>query len=252
MKSPKINPLWWAAAAVALIAAALALRTCAPTEQPAVPTAPTTEITEPSASEPATSEPEPMQAEMEDTLVKLSHGLVILNTGAYDGAYMEDGTDETVSGVLMIVVKNTGSDPIQYADITLPTDAGQAKFTLSTLPSGASCVLLEQTRMAYTGSERVSEAESQNVAFFTGPLTLHEDRLQLQLLDDAINVVNISGGDISGDVVIYYKNAASDLYYGGITYRVRLEGGLAADEVRQIMPTHFTKSGSEIMFITTE
>lgn len=247
MKSPKINPLWWMAAAVALIAAALALGACAPTEQPAAPTAPTTEITEP-----ATSEPEPVQAEMEDTLVELSHGLVILNTGAYDGAYMEDGSDENVSGVLMIVVKNTGSDPIQYADITLPTDAGQAKFTLSTLPSGASCVLLEQTQMAYTGSERVSEAESQNVAFFTGPLTLHEDQLQLQLLDDAINVVNISDEDISGDVVIYYKNAASDLYYGGITYRIRLEGGLAAGEVRQIMPTHFTKSGSEIMFITTE
>lgn len=249
MKSLKINPIWWIAAAVALIAAALALRGCTPAEQP-VP--PTTEFIEPNISEPATSEPEPVQADMEETLVKLSHGLVILNTGAYDGAYMEDGTDEAVSGVLMIVVKNTGGDPIQYADITLPTDAGQAKFTLSTLPSGASCVLLEQTRMAYTGSERVSEAESQNVAFFTGPLTLHEDRLQLQLLDDAINVINISGEDIPGDVVIYYKNASSDLYYGGITYRVRLEGGLTAGEVRQIMPSHFTKSGSEIMFITTE
>ena len=63
-------------------------------------------------------------------------------------------------------------------------------------------------------------------------------------------MTNISGQDIIGDVVIYYKNAAEDLYYGGITYRVRIEGGMKADEIKQIMASHFSDTGSKIMFVT--
>jgi hypothetical protein len=50
--------------------------------------------------------------------------------------------------------------------------------------------------------------------------------------------------------VIYYKNSASDLYYGGITYRIRIEGGLAAGEIRQAMGNHLSESGSAVMFVT--
>ena len=79
---------------------------------------------------------------------------------------------------------------------------------------------------------------------------LYPDQLKLQILDGAVNVTNISGKDIAGDIVIYYKNSAADLYYGGITYRVRIEGGLKAGEIRQIMASHFSDTGSKIMFVT--
>lgn len=182
--------------------------------------------------------------------VTLDERLEITDIGEYTGIFMEDGSDEVVSGVLMLVVKNTGEQAVQYAEITLPTDNGEAKFTLSTLPAGESVVLLEQSRMAYNGKEEVSQAAASNVAVFPEALSLAEDKLQLQVLDGALNVTNISGGDITGDVVIYYKNAASDLYYGGITYRVRIEGGIKADEIKQIMASHFSDTGSKIMFVT--
>lgn len=182
--------------------------------------------------------------------IELDRGLLITDIGKYTGVYMEDGTDEVVSGVLMLVVKNTGEQAIQYAEISLPSNGGEAKFTLSTLPAGESCVLLEQSRMEYNGFEDVSMAEATSVAVFKESLSLQEDKLQLQVLDGALNVVNISGADIEGDIVIYYKNAASDLLYGGITYRVRIEGGMKADEIKQIMASHFSDSGSRIMFVT--
>jgi len=47
-----------------------------------------------------------------------------------------------------------------------------------------------------------------------------------------------------------YKNAAADLYYGGITYRVRIEGGIKAGEIKQLMAGHFSETGSKIMFVT--
>lgn len=38
--------------------------------------------------------------------------------------------------------------------------------------------------------------------------------------------------------------------FNGICYRVRIEGGLKAGEIRQIMPSHFSSEGSRIMFVT--
>ena len=216
------------------------------------PTLPEEAVTpETSATVPQVTVPEPTIEELvEIEGTSIGNDIVIRNIGSYTGAFVEDGSNEIVSGVLMLVVANVGEDAIQYAEITLPTDSGDAKFTLSTLPAGESVVLLEQSRMAYTGNEDATKAVSDNVALFSESLSLHQDQLKLQILDGAINVTNISGEDISGDIVIYYKNAATDLYYGGITYRVRIEGGMKADEIKQIMASHFSESGSKIMFVT--
>ena len=50
--------------------------------------------------------------------------------------------------------------------------------------------------------------------------------------------------------MVYYKNSAEDVFYGGITYRARIEGGLQKGEIRQIMAGHCSKNGSTIMFVT--
>lgn len=187
---------------------------------------------------------------VEKISVDLGYGLSITDVGKYTGIYMEDGTDELVSGILMIVVTNSGEDAIQYAEITMPVRGGQANFSLSTLPAGESAVLLEKSRLQWSGDEDYANATLENTVLFTEPLSLCQDRLKLQILDGAINVTNISGADITGDIMIYYKNSAADLYYGGITYRVRMEGGIKAGEIKQIMASHFSTSGSSIMFVT--
>ena len=204
----------------------------------------TTATTPPDPSAP------PVVEELQDIEAYLDKGLKIINVGAYTGIYMEDGSDEVVSGVLMLVVTNVGDTAIQYAEITLPTEGGDAMFKLSTLPVGESCVLLEQTRMAHTGNEDISKATAANVAIFREPLSLCEEQLKFQALDGILNVINISGEEITGDIVIYHKNAAADLYYGGITYRVRLTGGMKQGEIKQLVADHFSDSGSKIMFVT--
>ena len=189
-------------------------------------------------------------AGLQDTDIDLGNGLVITNIGNYTGTYMEDGSDEILSGILMMVVTNKGEEAIQYAEIKLSAGEGEGFFKLSTLPAGKSVVLLEQNRMNYDKSIDYSNAVAENMAFFTEPMSLKEDQLKLGILDGAINVKNISDQDITGDIVIYYKNSASDLYYGGITYRIRIEGGLAAGEIRQAMGNHLSESGSAVMFVT--
>lgn len=186
------------------------------------------------------------------SLAVLQEGIEVLSIGSYTGLYMEDGSDEVLGGILMMKVTNTGKTPIQYGEITMAVGEETAEFSLSTLMPGATMVLLERNRMAYDAAADYTAADisSKNVALFREEMSLHADQLEIQIMDGAINVTNISGSDISGNIAIYYKNAADGVYYGGITYRITLEGGLKADEVRQLMASHFSDTGSEIMFVT--
>lgn len=216
--------------------------TTEPVPETTAPPAEPTELTEPSTA-PADLE------EVEETSINLGSGMRIVDVGKYTGIYMEDGSDELVSGVMMIVVTNEGESDIEYAEIRLPVGDQTAQFSLSVLPAGKTVILLEQNRMPYVGGSYTT-AIAENVVLFQEPLSLCEDRLKLQVLDGVINVSNVSGADITDDIVIYYKNSAVDAFYGGITYRVRIEGGLKAEELKQIVAGHFTATGSTIVFVT--
>ena len=106
--------------------------------------------------------------------------------------------------------------------------------------------------MTYDRSASYGDANVtvENIAYPLTPMGLHEDKLKLQVMDGIINITNISQEDIAGEICIYYKNAADDIYYGGITYRSTISGGLKAGELRQIQAAHYRQTGSEIMFVT--
>lgn len=182
--------------------------------------------------------------------VSLPHGLVLQDIGSYTGLYMEDGSDEVLSRILMITVRNDGEKTVQYAEIMLSGETETAHFSLTTLPPGQSAVLLEQNRMAYDGGREVTQIEVDHVALFPEEPTLQEDKLKLQPMNGMLNVTNISGEDISGDIMVYYKNASADMLYGGITYRVSIPGGLKAGETRQTPAGHLSERGSRLMFTT--
>ena len=184
--------------------------------------------------------------------ILLRECLEIQTVGGYTGMYMEDGTDELVTDVLMLKLVNVGESAVEYAKITMNLGDETAEFALTTLQPGATVILLEKNRMVYDKSENYGKAEftCENLALFDAPLSLNEEKLSIQTLKGAINVTNISGEDIPGRITVYYKNKAGGLYYGGITYRITLEDGLKAGEIKQVMTSHFSDTGSEILFVT--
>lgn len=201
-------------------------------------------------AEDATELPYTFREEMEGiTGFSLDQGLEITRYGKYIGAYMEDGSDEFVTNVMMIEVCNTGDQPVQYAKITLTGSAGDAVFAMSTLMPGERVVVLEAERKPYDDADVYTEAQLDNVAFFAEFPSLLEEQLLIQPLDGGFNITNISAEDINGEVAVYFKDVAGDVYYGGITYVCRIEGGLKAGEVKQIMSANFTDSGSRVVFI---
>lgn len=205
-----------------------------------------TETTGPVTSD----ETESTAAETEDGLFNLGSGIRITKLLPYTGAFMEDRTDEVVSDVLAIQVTNTGDKYIQTMDITLTAGDTVAVFSLSTLMPGDTMIVLEKNRMAYSTAPEFTEASTSTVAMFSEPPTYCEDKVKIQCLDGVINVTNISGADITGDIFIYYKNNIGGVYYGGITYRLRIEGGLKAGEIRQGSAAHFNASNSTVVFVT--
>lgn len=180
----------------------------------------------------------------------LGSGVIITDFISYTGAFMEDRTDEVVTDVLAIQVTNSGEEYIQTMDIILTAGDTQAQFSLSTLFPGETVVVLEMNRMAYSTAPEFEQLRTGNVALFDGHPGMCEDKLEIQCLNGVINVTNISDEDITGDILIYYKNYVSGVYYGGITYRLRIEGGLKAGEIRQGTAAHFNPDNSAIVFVT--
>lgn len=203
--------------------------------------------TKPSVTQPATK---PVKIENPETVnINLGSGMELVDVAKYTGIYMEDGTDDIVSGLLMIVVKNTGEKDIQYAEIELPVNDTMAYFKLTTLPVGETMIVLEKNRMAYVDAE-FTTAISKNVVLFEDRISLCEDKVKLQANNGSINVTNVSGGDITGDIVIYYKNYASDTLYGGVTYRCLITGGLRKGELKQVYAGHYSTASSRVVFVT--
>ena len=209
-------------------------------------TLPPNEQTEPSA------QTDPSQSVVINSVqalgLTLGNGLKIQDVGSYTGIFMEDGSDEPVTGVLMCLVTNNSEKDVQLLNFTLSNGSQTASFSLTNLPAGESVIVLESSRMAYAPG--FTQAEVQNYAEFSAPMSLCQDKIQISSIGQAMNITNISGEDISGDILIYYKNSATDVFYGGITYRVRIEGGLKADEIRQIVPSHFNAASTTVVLVT--
>lgn len=204
-------------------------------------------------AEPESAEPEDNPAndpvEVQD-IFDLGSDVKITGLISYTGAFMEDRSDEVVSDVLAILVTNFGDEYIQTMDITLSAGEMQAEFSLSTLFPGETVVVLEKNRMSYSTAPEFEQVQTGNVALFDGHPGMCHDKLEIHCLDGIINITNISGQDISDDILVYYKNYVSGMYYGGITYRLRVAGGLKDGEIRQGTAAHFNPDNSTVVFVT--
>lgn len=219
--------------------------TLKPTEQPTETTEATQEATQEATGEQEQeSEPESTEPQMID----LYDGLTIHHIGSYAGMYMEDGTNEPVSDVMMLILENTAAEDLQLARISIAYTDFTAEFELTNLPAGEKVVLLEQNRHPAPTGDYLS-IETRNVLFFPETMSLQEDRIRIGGSNGMLELTNISDEDITGDIYIYYKNSARDLLYGGITYRVSVKGGLKAGESNRVVAGHYTPDNCRFVLV---
>ncbi len=178
--------------------------------------------------------------------VKLDDNFEIVDMGKYSGIYMEDGSNDSVTDVFMIKVKNISEKDLQLARINLKYADFTAEFEVTNLPVGDTAVLLEKNRNAYIeGSFKSSKVL--DVVYFENPMSIKSDVLKITGNDGVLIVENISDKDIDGDFYIYYKYSLDDVLYGGITFRSKVASGIKAGEVKQVAASHFDDNGSVIV-----
>lgn len=195
---------------------------------------------------------QPSQQEQTQPLVSFPvklENLTVQRVGEYSGIYMEDGSDEVVSGVMMLILQNQSEEDLQLARINVKYSGFTAEFEATNIPAGESVVLLEKNRAAMP-QEEILSVSLRNVVFFQERMSLMADVLEITGNNGMLKVTNISDEDIAGDILVYYKNSAVDLLYGGITYRVRIQGGLAAGETAQIISNHYTPDTCRLVMVT--
>lgn len=237
----------WSLAAVLAVAAVLVRH-----EPPAEPAGPGVKPVQPSAvpNGDTATQTQPQESVPSETTAPqfvLDYGLEITDSGKYTGMYMEDGSDEVLSDVMMIIVRNNGEQDIQLAEITAAADGETYRFQLTNLAVGERAVLLDLDRKS---AAELTSAVLDKAARFDEPMDLYEDTIEVSGVNGMVNVQNISDEDIAGDIYVYYKYAGEDIYYGGITFRVRVEGGLKAGEIRQIPAGHFNAEGCAVVQVT--
>ena len=195
----------------------------------------------------------PEESEAEDTKtfqpVYTTAGIVIEEVKSYAGKYLEDGSDEIVSNVMALLVKNETEKSIQLADLTVTDNMSNTyEFRITTLLPRQELLVLESNRTAYEETVVIESAEVASLALFSEPPSLQEDVFEIQCSNNLITVKNISEETISA-ARICYKNISGDIYIGGITYTVSIPQ-LQPGESIQMPSRHYTEDTSEVVFVT--
>ena len=214
------------------------------TPQPSVPQNTEPAVTEPEASEStvpdATEYPEPVFPPVEDKLEILSYG-------RYSGVYVEDGGNESVQNVAVILVKNKTNDYLDYGQLVMDIDGQVARFVVTGLPPGKCAWVLESSRL--TVAENAVFTYANGATGFKPALDASALPLSVLGSPGQITLIN-TGNKTLKDVYVYFKVRHTDgNYLGGITYRKSF-GDLESGATESRLSGHFDPETAEIVRIT--
>ena len=182
-----------------------------------------------------------------DGLIFLGNDLIVTDVGAYTGSFIEDGSNDPVTNVLMLVVRNDNERDLQLARIKMEFSSYTAEFEVTNLPAGESVVLLEKNRRTYE-EVKANDISAHTVAFFPEKMSLHSDVVKISGDKGTLQVENLSDKTL-GEMYIYYKHSASDILYGGITYRTRIDAGLEPGAIANVLTGHYDPDSCKLLAV---
>ena len=193
---------------------------------------------------------EPTQPQITNPLPILIPETTLLaeSLSAYDGPFLEDGTDVEVTNVAALQVLNTGDFGVLKTLITLRFADSIYVFYAEHIPAGERIVLLEQTAKPYRSADD---------GFFTGwQVTDTAGSTQgVQITDRSMGtlVVTNTTDRTLRNIRLYYKAWLSppDVYMGGIAYKTELPLLLPGQTV-YLYPSHYAAGYSKVVAITAE
>lgn len=175
--------------------------------------------------------------------------LVLERIAAYDGVFLEDGSDVELTGVAMVLVHNAGSQPVEYANISMKYDDKVLNFEVSGLSAGARVACQEKNRAGCSNMDLVECTADVAVLDTFG---MASDQVTVvDNGDNTLTVTNLTGQNIV-TVRIFYKYYMADenAYIGGITFTAKISD-LGANESVVISPSHYASGASTVIMVRT-
>ena len=207
----------------------------------------------PNATTPSTSQSTPQPTNPDGSLsfpyAISGTDLVIQSVRSYDGVFLEDGSNQDVTGISTMVLVNTGKTGIEYAEITLNQGSTALKFKATSIPAGATLVVQEATAARHVDSKYT--ACSANVAA-ASTFEMSESKVKVEEIENGtLLVTNLTNETISR-VRVFYKFAFEKgrIYVGGITYTAELTA-LKPGQSAKLTASHFAAGSSEVIMVRT-
>ncbi len=172
--------------------------------------------------------------------------LVAQKLSAYEGPFLEDGTDREVVDVAALQVYNSGNAEIRKTRIALFWSDGFYIFEADHIPPGGTVVILEKSGSKYRQGNFIKcngwqEQGKEN-----------DVSKAISVTDMALGtvVVNNLTDETLRNVCVYYKAWLSppDVYMGGITYMVQIPV-LLPGQSKYLYPYHYAVGYSKVVSV---
>ena len=171
--------------------------------------------------------------------------LYCLEFASYSGVYVEDGKNEEVEDVAMILVENRSLQYLDQATITYIYGNKYATFVLTGLPAGEKCWVMEKNKL--TVEDGYSFYFEDCVTSFKSEIIKVPEQLQVDAKDNTLTIENTSPNTLE-NVAVYYKNTYADgNYLGGITYVMNF-GTMEPGDTICKESGHFSESSKVVRF----
>lgn len=167
--------------------------------------------------------------------------------GRYSGQYVEDGTDEPVEDVAVMLITNLSGEFLDYATLTFDIDGKAAAFQVTGLPAGRSAWVLESQRMTVSSGAVFTYMD--DLSAFRSDAVASAEELTTAAEAGVIAVKN-NARETLHEVYIYYRQLHTDgNYLGGITYRASA-GDVEAGATVAVVAGHFDPEKCEIVRVS--
>lgn len=184
--------------------------------------------------------------------LQVTEGVVIDKIYTATGYFPEDGSDDAIEDVLAVKMTNTSEKTLEYLTFTLDINGEVYRFAASTIPGEKSVYLFNTERKTAPVKITSIKGEEEFKIYFAEQPSIKPETLSYEVKNGSIVVTNTTDTDIKSDIVVYYKSTSENGYLGGITYRLRISGGLAAGKSFNAYAPHALTHMTEIMFAQYE
>ena len=178
----------------------------------------------------------------------LADGLIAEELLGYDGAFWEDGSGDTVSGVAALMLHNTSQRMIEFAAVTVEQGERKLHFFVYDLPPGSQCLVAEWQKQAFSREEA---GECCVGALRWGNQEMSREETDYLGTDGKLTVINRTARPL--DVKVRYKRYEEEdgWFLGGMAFSAHFFA-VVPHQPKTLTPEHYHAGKARVVSVSIE